>query len=84
MRGVLRRETEVFITSQAALAGRLGPLFPEATSFVMSLVNKALPETGTGRPKLGAEVRKREPASVRAFGSGPARRYNETRAADAT
>jgi short-subunit dehydrogenase len=84
IRGVLHRETELFITPQAALAGRLGPVSPEVTAFAMSLVNRFLPEAGTDRPRPGAEVREREPASVRAFGSGPARRYNETGEADAT
>ena len=85
VRGVLHRETELFITPHAAVAGRLGQVAPEVTAFAMSMANKVLPETGTYRPRRGAEVREREPASVRVFGSGPAQRYNETgRAADAT
>ena len=77
VRGVLNRETEVFITPQAALAGRLAQVSPAATAMGMSLVNKVLPGPGTQRPQRGADVRNREPASVRIFGSGPARRYNE-------
>lgn len=84
VRGVLHRETELFITPQAALAGRLGQVSPEATSFAMSLVNRFLPDAGTDRPRRGADTREREPASVRTFGSAPARRYNETGTADAT
>jgi hypothetical protein len=75
---VLNRETEIFITPQAALAGRLAQVAPEVTAMGMSLVNKVLPRPGTQRPQRGADVRHREPASVRVFGSGPARRYNET------
>ncbi|HEY2860509.1 MAG TPA: SDR family NAD(P)-dependent oxidoreductase [Terracidiphilus sp.] len=77
VRGVLRRETEVFITPQAAIAGRLAPVSPEITSFAMSLMNKALPDAGTERPRRGADVRQMEPATVRMFGARPARRYNE-------
>lgn len=77
VRGVLNRETELFVTPQAAIAGRLAQISPEATAMGMSLVNKALPGPGTERPRRGAEVRHREPASARLFGSGPARRYNE-------
>jgi short-subunit dehydrogenase len=78
VRGVLNRETELFITPQAAVAGRLAQVAPGVTAMSMSLVNKMLPSPGTQRPQRGAEVRHREPASARLFGSGPARRYNET------
>ncbi|HEY3704470.1 MAG TPA: SDR family NAD(P)-dependent oxidoreductase, partial [Terracidiphilus sp.] len=78
VRGVLNRETELFITPQAALAGRLAQVTPGMTAAAMSLVNKILPAAGTERPRRGADVRQREAASVRVFGAGPARRYNET------
>jgi short-subunit dehydrogenase len=78
VRGVLHRETEIFITPQAAIAGRLAQVCPEATVLGMSLMNRMLPDPGTERPRRGADVRQREPASVRHFGGGPAQRYNET------
>jgi short-subunit dehydrogenase len=78
VRGVLNRETEIFITPQAAFAGRLAQVAPEVTAMGMSLVNRVLPGPGAQRPQRGAEVRQREPASARVFGSGPARRYNES------
>jgi short-subunit dehydrogenase len=77
VRGVLNRETELFITPQAAIAGRFAQVAPEVTAMSMSLVNRILPEPGSQRPRRGAEVRDREPASARFFGKGPARRYNE-------
>jgi hypothetical protein len=77
VRGVLNRETELFITPQAAIAGRLAQVAPEVTAAGMSLMNRLLPKPGAQRPRRGAEVRQREPASARLFGSGPARRYNE-------
>jgi short-subunit dehydrogenase len=78
VRGVLNRETELFITPQAAIAGRVAQLAPAVTAMGMCLVNRVLPEAGAQRPTRGAEVRDREPASVRLFGSGPATRHNQT------
>ena len=77
VRGVLDRETEIFITPQAAVAGRLAQVAPEVTAVGLSLMNRILPAPGAQRPKRGAEVRQREISSVRVFGSGAARRYNE-------
>jgi hypothetical protein len=77
VRAVLNRETEIFITPQAAVAGRMAQVAPEFTAAGMSLVNRILPGPGAQRPQRGSEVRRKEPASVRLFGSGPARRYNE-------
>ena len=84
VRGVLNRETELFITPQAAIAGRLAQVAPEVTAVGMGLVNRVLPEAGTERPRRGAEVRDREPASARVFGSAPASRYNQVGEAPAS
>jgi len=78
VRGLLSRETELFITPQAALAGRFAQVAPEVTALGMSLINRVLPDPGAQRPTPGSQVRDREPASVRVLGRGPARRYNET------
>jgi short-subunit dehydrogenase len=77
VRGLLSRETELFITPQAALAGRFAQVAPEVTAVAMSLMNRVLPDPGAQRPIPGSQVRDREPASVRVLGRGPARRYNE-------
>jgi short-subunit dehydrogenase len=77
VRGIMNRETEIFITPHAAVAGRLAQVAPGVTAMGLSLVNRILPASGAQRPKRGAHVRQREMASVRVFGSGPARRYNE-------
>jgi short-subunit dehydrogenase len=77
VRGVLNRETEIFITPQAAVAGRLAQVAPAVTAAGLSVVNRILPNPGAQRPQRGADVRRHEPASARLFGSGPARRYNE-------
>jgi short-subunit dehydrogenase len=77
VRGVLDRETEIFITPQAAVAGRLAQVAPGFTAAGLSLVNRILPAPGRERPRRGSEVRQRELRSVRMFGSGAARRYNE-------
>jgi short-subunit dehydrogenase len=77
VRGLLNRETELFITPQAALAGRFAQVAPEVTALAMSLMNRILPEPGAQRPIAGSQARDREPASVRVLGRGPARRYNE-------
>lgn len=83
VRGVLNRETEVFITPQAAVAGRLAQMAPAVTAMGMGMVSRVLPGPGAQRGRRGADVRQREPASARLFGSGPARRYNETGGAPA-
>jgi short-subunit dehydrogenase len=75
--GLLHRETELFITPQAAVAGRFAQVAPEVTAVAMSLMNRVLPDPGAQRPKPGSQVREREPASARVLGRGPARRYNE-------
>jgi len=77
VRGLLNRETELFITPQAAMAGRFAQVAPEVTAMAMSLMNRILPEPGAQRPMPGSQVRERESASARVFGRGPARRYNE-------
>jgi short-subunit dehydrogenase len=77
VRGVLNRETEIFVSPQAAVAGRLAQVAPEVTAVGMSLASRFLPAPGAQRPQRGADVRRREPATVRLFGKGPARRYNE-------
>lgn len=80
VRAVLARETEIFITPQAALAGRLAPLMPGLTAAGMGLVNRVLPNPveQAGAPRRGAEVRGREPATAASLGWTAARRYNET------
>lgn len=77
VRAVLHRETEVFITPQAAMMGRLAPMAPTFTAKGMSLVNRVLPGAGTEHGRRGADVRHRETPPARFFGSGPVRRYNE-------
>jgi short-subunit dehydrogenase len=77
VRGLLNRETELFITPHAAVAGRFAQVSPEATALAMSLMNRVLPAPGAQRPMPGSQVRDREPASARVFGRGPARYYNE-------
>jgi len=83
VRGVLDRRTEIFITPQAAVAGRLAQVAPAVTAMGMFLINRILPDPGTQHSRRGAEVRHREIASARLFGSAPARRYNETGGAPA-
>jgi short-subunit dehydrogenase len=78
VRGLLSRETELFITPQAAVAGRLAQVAPEITAVAMSLMNRVLPDPGAQRPMPGSQAREREPSSVRVLGRAPARRYNET------
>ena len=79
VRAVLARETEIFITPQAALAGRLAPLAPALTAAAMTVVNRLLPApvAQSQPPRRGAEVRGREPATAATLGRGLARRYNE-------
>jgi len=86
VRAVLARETEIFITPQAELAGRLAPLAPGVTAMAMSLVNRALPDpvAEPTQPKRGAEVRAHEPALASVLGWNAARRYNEVDAAAET
>jgi short-subunit dehydrogenase len=78
VRAVLDRETEIFITPQAALAGRTAQLMPEFTALVMAVVNKALPGPASQStpPRRGAEVRDREPITASTIGWDAARRYN--------
>jgi short-subunit dehydrogenase len=79
VQAVLNRETEIFITPQAAVMGRLAHLAPSLTGCSMSLVNRILPEPAANPTPVqpGAAVRDREPASARTFGWAAARRYNE-------
>ena len=79
VRAVLSRETEIFITPQAELAGRLSQLSPGVTATAMSLVNRVLPDptTDSAQPVRGADVRRREPAVAGVVGWNAARRYNE-------
>ncbi len=79
VRAVLERETEIFITPQAAIAGRLSQVSPGVTATAMSLVNRILPDpvAEPAQPVRGAEVRKREPAVASVVGWNAARRYNE-------
>ncbi|KAA6455710.1 SDR family NAD(P)-dependent oxidoreductase [Acidobacteria bacterium AB60] len=79
VRAVLARETEIFITPQAALAGRLAQVSPAVTATAMSLVNRILPDPieDSAGPRRGADVRKREPAVASVLGWNAARRYNE-------
>jgi short-subunit dehydrogenase len=86
VRAVLARETEIFITPQAELAGRLSQLSPGITATAMSLVNRMLPDpvAGAGQPMRGADVRKREPAVAGVVGWNAARRYNEVDVAETT
>lgn len=76
---VLAGEPEIFITPQAALAGRLGPLVPGLTAAGMGLANRLLPDPvqQPGAPRPGAEVRGRDPATASILGWDVARRYNE-------
>jgi hypothetical protein len=79
LQGVVNNETELFITPQAALAGRLAHLAPALTSLGMSLVNRMLPDPrpGVAAPEPGAALRDRELVSARTIGLAAARRYNE-------
>lgn len=79
VRAVLARETEIFITPQAALAGRLAPLAPGVTAAGMGLVNRMLPDPSdrSSVPRRGREVRTREPLTASTLGWATARRYNE-------
>ena len=79
VRAVLARETELFITPQAELAGRLAQVSPGVTATAMSLVNRILPDPveGSLAPRRGAEVRRCEPAVASVVGWNAARRYNE-------
>ena len=79
VRGVLARETEIFITPQAELVGRLAQVSPGVTATAMSLVNRILPDPveESHEPRRGAEVRRREPAVASVVGWNAARRYNE-------
>jgi short-subunit dehydrogenase len=79
VRAVLARETEIFITPQAELAGRLAQVSPGVTATAMSLVNRILPDPveGSHEPRRGAEVRRHEPAVASVLGWNAARRYNE-------
>ena len=76
---VLARETEVFITPQAALAGRIAPLAPALTAAAMSVVNRFLPAPTQHPqpPQRGAEVRGRETLTAATLGWSVARRYYE-------
>jgi short-subunit dehydrogenase len=79
VRGVLARETEIFITPQAELAGRISPLSPGITAMGMGIVNRLLPNPveAAAEPQRGADVRGREPAAASVLGWNAARRYNE-------
>jgi NAD(P)-dependent dehydrogenase (short-subunit alcohol dehydrogenase family) len=79
VRAVLARETEIFITPQAELAGRLASIAPEVTAIGMSLANFILPNPieNPDQHRLGADVRDREPAMASVLGWNAARRYNE-------
>jgi len=79
VRGVLSRETEIFITPQAELAGRFAPATPAITATAMSLVNRLLPNPveEPAQHRRGAELREREPAVASVFGRKAAGRYNE-------
>ena len=79
VRGVLARETEIFITPQAELAGRLAQVSPGVTATAMSLVNRILPDPvkESHQPKRGADVRGHESAVPGVVGWNAARRYNE-------
>jgi short-subunit dehydrogenase len=86
VRAVLSRETEIFITPQAELAGRLSQISPGVTATAMSLVNRVLPDPVGERaePVRGAEVRMREPAVASVVGRNAARRYNQVEVAAET
>lgn len=79
VRAVLARETEIFITPQAALAGRLAQVAPGVTALGMGIVNRLLPNPSedTLPARRGTDVRDHEPASVSVIGWNAARRYNE-------
>ena len=78
VRAVLSRETEIFITPQAALAGRLAHVMPGATAFGMGVMNRVLPNPQEeSQPRRGMDVRGREPVTATSLGWAAARRYNE-------
>lgn len=79
VRAVLSHETELFITPQAAVAGRGAQLMPQFTALVLGLVNKLLPNAATDSapPQRGADVRAHEPITAGTLGWDAARRYNE-------
>jgi len=86
VRAVLARETEIFITPQAELAGRFAAVAPEITATAMSLVNRILPGPveEPSQPRRGAEVRECETAMASVVGWNAARRYNGVDAAAET
>ncbi len=79
VRAVLAHETEIFITPQAELAGRLSQISPGITAIGMGIVNRILPDPveNAADPQRGADVRGREPAAASVVGWNAARRYNE-------
>lgn len=79
VKAVLHRETEIFITPQAAVMGRLAQVAPGTTAFGMSMVNRMLPSPSAAGPQSapGHAVRGREPIVASTEGWQAAQRYNQ-------
>jgi short-subunit dehydrogenase len=77
---ISRGKREITITPQAMVAARLGNAMPVVTSWVLQLMNIALPSAPLGlRPKSrGAEVRDMEVKPLTVLANAAAHRYNQT------
>ncbi len=72
-------ETELSITPQAALAGRLGQVSPALTASVLSLVNRTLPapQSAQQEPMPGANAEGKDLRSLTGLGRTAAKEWNE-------
>lgn len=80
LQAVQRKETEISISPQAALASRLAPIVPELVTMAMSMTNSLLPdsEEGSTEVRKGNEVRDSELFPTATLGWKAAQRYNQT------
>jgi short-subunit dehydrogenase len=71
---------EIAITPQAIVAARFGNTMPAVTSWVLQLMNVALPSAPSGatRKYRGAEVRDMEVKPLTVLANAAAHRYNQT------
>jgi short-subunit dehydrogenase len=79
VRAVISGKSEIAITPQAILAGRLADVCPTATLRAMQMMNYVLPAplSGEAANYRGAEVRNLEIRSAVVLGEAAARRYNQ-------
>ena len=80
MRALVRRETEIAITTQAMIGARLAGIAPVFMSRAMDAVNRFLPDpvSEPSNVKRGAEVRLLDGPPAGAIAWWAARRYNQT------